>query len=164
MAASAAALTSPSTTAETDSANVSPSAPLLLLTAANPGLGRSRDQCPSSPLSSTRSLTPTHYPPRLAMCFQPHPRLLSVLSHLAPPTPALALPSANPTNNEINHLHDDRSPTSSSSQAQHSFHHDFVSKMQAKYRTLDTHRVPRVQPLQFSAHTDRTAATQLLVQ
>ena len=36
--------------------------------------------------------------------------------------------------------------------------------MQAEYRTLDTRRVPRVQPLQFSPHTDRTAATQLLVQ
>ena len=35
--------------------------------------------------------------------------------------------------------------------------------MQAEYRTLDTRRVPRVQSLQFSAHTDRTAATQLLV-
>ena len=35
--------------------------------------------------------------------------------------------------------------------------------MEAEYRTLDTRRVPRVQPLQFSPHTDRTAATQLLV-
>ena len=35
--------------------------------------------------------------------------------------------------------------------------------MQAEYRTLDTRRVPRIQPLQFSPHTDRTAATQLLV-
>ena len=35
--------------------------------------------------------------------------------------------------------------------------------MQVEYRTLDTRRVPRVQPLQFSAHTDRTVATQLLI-
>ena len=35
--------------------------------------------------------------------------------------------------------------------------------MQAEYRTLDTCRVPRVQPLQFPVHTDRTAATQPLV-
>ena len=91
------------------------------------------------------------------------PRTLPVLSHLAPPPPAPVLHSASPTNREIHHLHDDRSPTSSSSQAQHRFHRDFVSKMQAEYRTLDTRRVPRVQPLQFSVHTDRTAATQLLV-
>ena len=35
--------------------------------------------------------------------------------------------------------------------------------MQAEYRTLDTLCVLRVQPLQFSPRTDRTAATQLLV-
>ena len=35
--------------------------------------------------------------------------------------------------------------------------------MQAEHRTLDTRRVLRVQPLQLSPHTDRTAATQLLV-
>ena len=35
--------------------------------------------------------------------------------------------------------------------------------MQAVYRTLDTRRVQRAQPLQFSPRTDRTAATQLLV-
>ena len=35
--------------------------------------------------------------------------------------------------------------------------------MQAEYRTLDIRRVPRIQPLKFSPHTDRTAATQLLV-
>ena len=44
------------------------------------------------------------------------------------------------------------------------FSHDFVSKIKAEYRTLDTRRVPRVQPLQFSPHADRTAATQLLTQ
>ena len=35
--------------------------------------------------------------------------------------------------------------------------------MQAECRTLDTRRVPIVQPLQFYPQTDRTAATQLLV-
>ena len=35
--------------------------------------------------------------------------------------------------------------------------------MQAEYRTLDTCRNPRVQPLHVSAHTDRTSATQLLI-
>ena len=41
------------------------------------------------------------------------------------------------------------------------FDNVFTTKMQAEYRTLDTRRVPRVQPLQFSPHMDRT--TQLLV-
>ena len=35
--------------------------------------------------------------------------------------------------------------------------------MQEDYRTLDTSRVPQVQSLQFSPHTDRTATTQLLI-
>ena len=35
--------------------------------------------------------------------------------------------------------------------------------MQAEYCTLDTRRVPRIQPLKLSPHTDRAAATQLLV-
>ena len=43
------------------------------------------------------------------------------------------------------------------------FDHAFTAKMQAEYRTLDTRRVPRIQPLQFSSNTDRTVATQLLV-
>ena len=60
--------------------------------------------------------------------------------------PAPVLPSASPTNSQIHHLHDDRSPTSSSSQAQHRFHRGFVSKRQAEYRTLDTRRAPRVHP------------------
>ena len=60
IAASVAPLTSPSTTAGTDQANVSPSAPFLLRTAAHPGLDRSRDQRPSSPVSSTLAAPPPH--------------------------------------------------------------------------------------------------------
>ena len=67
-------------------------------------------------------------------------------------------------NNAIHHLEDGRSPATPNHYAQTRFSHDFVSKIQAEYRTLDTRRVPRVQPLQFSPHTDRTAATQLLTQ
>ena len=93
------------------------------------------------------------------------PRTLPVLSHLALPVPARVLPSANPTSIDTHRLHDDRSSPVLSSQSQHRFrfHRGFISKMQAEYRTLDTRRVPRLQPLQFFAHTDRTAATQLLV-
>ena len=60
MEASAAAPTSYSAPAGTDSANVSPSAPLFLHTAADTGLGRSRDQRPSSPVSSTLAAPPPH--------------------------------------------------------------------------------------------------------
>ena len=86
------------------------------------------------------------------------------LPHLCEPTPGLVLPSSYPMNNAIHHLRDGRSPATPNSYAQTRFSHDFVSKMQAEYRTLDTRRAPRVQPLQFSPHTDRTAATQLLTQ
>ena len=86
------------------------------------------------------------------------------LPHLCEPTSGPALPSSYPMNNAIHHLQDGRSPATPNSHAQTRFFHDFVSKMRAAYRTLDTRRVPRVQPLQFSPYTDRTAATQLLTQ
>ena len=86
------------------------------------------------------------------------------LSHLCERTPGPVLPSPYPTNNAVHHLQSGRSPDSPNPHAQTRFSHDFVSKMQAEYRTLDTRRVPRVQPLQSSPHTDRTAATQLLIQ
>ena len=44
----------------TDSANASPTASLLLRAAAGPGLGRSRDQRPSSPVSSTLAAPPPY--------------------------------------------------------------------------------------------------------
>ena len=86
------------------------------------------------------------------------------LPHLCEPTPGPVLPSSCPMNSAIHHLQDGRSPATPNPYAQTRFSHDCVSKMQAEYRTLDTRRVPRVQPLQFSPHTDRTAATQLLTQ
>ena len=60
MATSAAPPTSPSATAGTDSATVFRSGPLLLRTAAHPGLDHSRDQRPSSPVSSTLAAPPAH--------------------------------------------------------------------------------------------------------
>ncbi|CAM9898755.1 unnamed protein product, partial [Ascophyllum nodosum] len=45
--------TSPQATAGADPATVSPSAPLLLRTAAHPGLDRARNQRPSSPVTSS---------------------------------------------------------------------------------------------------------------
>ena len=112
---------------------------------------------------SDESITNTASLPPAARDASP-PRTLPPPPHLDAPTPGPVLPNPYSMNNVIHHLQDDRSPDSPSSHAQHRFSHDFVSKMQAEYRTLDTHRVPRVQPLQFSPHTDRTAATQLLVQ
>ena len=86
------------------------------------------------------------------------------LPHLCEPTPGPVLPSSYLMNNAIHHLQDGRSPATPNPYAQNRFFHDFVSKMQAEYRTLDSGRVPRVHPLQFSPHTDRTAATQILTQ
>ena len=122
---------------------------LLPRTAATPSGNPTTDTDPLPP-------APRDAPPAL-------PRTLPVFSHLAPLAPAPVLPSVNPTSYDIHHLHDDRSPPSSGSQPQHRFHRGFISKIQAEYRTLDTRHVPRVQPLQFSAHTGKTAATQLLV-
>ena len=51
--------TSPQATAGTDSATVSPSALLLLRTAAHPGLDRARNQRPSSPVTSSLSASPS---------------------------------------------------------------------------------------------------------
>ena len=76
-------------------------------------------------------------------------------------TPALAFHSLNPPRNE-QYLYEYIS-SHSSSPRQHGFRRDFIVKMQAEYRTLDTRRVPRVQLVQFSVHTERTAATQFLV-
>ena len=53
------------------------------------------------------------------------PRTLPVLPRLAPLTPASVLSSAYLTSIEIHHLHDDRSPASSSSHAQHRFYPAF---------------------------------------
>ena len=60
MATLAAPPTSPSATAETDSATVSLSAQRLLRTAAHPGLDRSQYQRPSSPVSSTLAAPLAH--------------------------------------------------------------------------------------------------------
>ena len=76
------------------------------------------------------------------------------LPHLCTPTPGPVLPSSYSMNDAIHHLQDDRSPDTPSSHAQNRFSHDFVSKMPAEYRTLDTRHVPRVQPLQLSPLTD----------
>ena len=86
------------------------------------------------------------------------------LPHLCAPTPGPVLRSSFPMNNAIHHMQGGRSPNTPNPHAPNRFSHDFVSKIQAEGRTLDTRRVPRVQHLQFSPHTDRTAATQLLVQ
>ena len=60
-------------------------------------------------------------------------------------------------------LYDDSSSQTSSSLSPSGLRADFVAHMQAAYRTLDMHRVPRIQPLQFPPSADRTAATQVLI-
>ena len=98
------------------------------------------------------------------MARDPSPIRPTTLPHLGAPISGPALPSSYSMNNAIHTLQDGRSPDTPNPHAQNRFSHDFVSKMQAEYRTLDTRRVPRVQPLQFSPHTDRTEATYILVQ
>ena len=77
--------------------------------------------------------------------------------------PAPAPHSMHYIDNDTRYLQDDRLPRPSSTPTTPGFDHIFTTKMQPEYRTLDTRRVPRVQPLQFSPHMDRTAATQLVV-
>ena len=90
-------------------------------------------------------------------------RTLPALSNFVPTIASSpAFHTANPPSNDAQYLHDDRSSHSSDSPPQRGFRRGFISKSQAEYRTLDTRRVPRIQPLQFSAHTNRTAATRLL--
>ena len=88
----------------------------------------------------------------------PHP---STLVQTA--APALATNNVQYLNHDARYTRDSGSPHSPSTASPTAFGRAFAASMQAEYRTLDTRRVPRVQPLQFSPHTDRTAATQLLV-
>ena len=107
--------------------------------------------------------------------------LLQTTLNSQPPAPSLARKTPDPPilvqtsapapaphsmysiDNETRYLQDDRLPHPSSTPSPPGFDHVFTTKEQAEYRTLDIRRVPRVQPLHFSPHTDRTAATQLLV-
>ena len=74
-------------------------------------------------------------------------------------TPALTFHHLNHSNSDAKFLYDYRSSRFSSSPPHYGFRRDFTAKMQAEYRTLDTRRFQ----LQLFSHTDRTAATQLLV-
>ena len=116
-------------------------------------------------IPSDESITNTaSLPPAARDASLTPPRTLPPPPCIDAPTPGLVLPNSYSMNNAIHRLQDDRSPNSPSSHAQHRLFNDFASKMQAEYPTLDTRRVPRVQSLQLSPHTDRTAATLLLVQ
>ena len=77
--------------------------------------------------------------------------------------PALATHSLQYINNDARYTQDGGSPHPPSMASPTVFDSVFMAKMQAENRTLDTRRVPGVQPLPFSPHMDRTAATQLLV-
>ena len=77
-------------------------------------------------------------------------------------TPALDSPLASaPADERI--LYDDSSSQVSTPSSSLGLRADFVTSLQAAYRTLDMRRVPRVQPLQFPPSADRIAATQLLI-
>ena len=73
-------------------------------------------------------------------------------------TPAPAPPprSTHYVDNDMRYLQDSRLPHPLSMPPPSGFDNVFTTKMQPEYRTLDTRRVPKVQPLQFSPHMDRT--------
>ena len=100
----------------------------------------------------------------------PHPTELSLTRTVPPPSHLVQQTAPTPTSSNVQYPnHDTRCPQISglphpaNTASPAAFDHAFTAKMQAEYRTLDTRRVPRIQPLQFSPNTDRTAATQLLV-
>ena len=78
-------------------------------------------------------------------------------------TPVLATNNVQYLDHDARYTRDGGSPHSPSTASPTAFDRAFTAKMQAEYRTLDARHYPRVQPLQFSPHTDRTAATQLLL-
>ena len=86
-----------------------------------------------------------------------------ILVQTSAPAPAPAPHSMHYINNDARYLQDDKLPHPSSTPSPPGFDQVFTTKVQAEYRTLDICRVPIVQALQFSPHTDKTAATQLLV-
>ena len=88
----------------------------------------------------------------------PHPSTLVQIS-----APALATNNVQYLKHDAPDTRDGGSPPLSNTASPTAFDRAFTAKMQAEYRTLDTRRVPQIQRLQFSPHTDRTAATQLLV-
>ena len=103
--------------------------------------------------------TPDSQPPAPSLArTMPDPPVLLETS-----APAPAPRSTHYVENDTRYLQDSRPSHPLSMPPPPGFDNVFATKMQVEYRTLDTRRVPRVQPLQFSPHTDRTAATQLLV-
>ena len=116
----------------------------------------------------TQLLMSTGVLPRPTVDPQPtEPSLTRTAPH--PPTLVQSAASALATSNVqylshyARYTRDGGSPHSPSTASPTAFDRAFTAKMPAEYRTLDTRHVPRVQPLQFSPHTDRTAATRLLV-
>ena len=100
----------------------------------------------------------------------PLPTELSLTRPAPPPStlvqttaPTLATTNVQYLSHDARYTLDGGSPHSANTASPTAFDRAFTAKMQAEYRTFDTRRVPRIQPLQFSPHTDRTAATQLLV-
>ena len=88
----------------------------------------------------------------------PHPSTLVQTT-----APALATNNVQYLNHGARYTRDGGSPHSPSTASPTAFDRAFTAKMKVEYRTLDTRRVPQVQPLQFSPHTDKTTAMQLLV-
>ena len=89
--------------------------------------------------------TPDSQPPAPSLArTTPDPPILVQTS-----APAPAPRSTHYVDNDTQYLQDNRLPHPLNTPSPPGFDHVFTRKMQAEYRTLDTRRVPRVQPLQL---------------
>ena len=100
----------------------------------------------------------------------PQPTDLSLTRTVPPPLnleqttpPTLTANNVQYLNHGTRYTQDGGLPLSANTTSPTAFDHAFTAKMQEECRTLGTRRDRRIQPLQFSPHTDRTVATQLLV-
>ena len=86
----------------------------------------------------------------------PQPTELSLTRAAPPPSQLVQTTAPTPTANSVQYLHhgtrciqDGGLPHSANMVSPATFDHAFTAKMQAEYRTLDTRRVPRIQPFNF---------------
>ena len=129
-----------------------------------PPVGSAAVELPQIADPSGATPTQNGYPFTPLVSFTPAP--LQPAAPTANPAISIALAPSGPLTHgppDEGILCDNSSSQASSNSSPLDLSADFVANMQAAYRTLDMRRVPRIQPLQFPATADRTAATQLLI-
>ena len=100
----------------------------------------------------------------------PQPTELSLTRTAPPPSQLVQTTAPTPTANSVEYLNhgtrctqDGGLPHSANTASPPPSTMRSLPKCRQNTARFDTRRVPRIQPLQFSPHTDRTATTQLLV-